>query len=87
MVCLQQGAGENKKSAAAVENLRPKLQRTPHQQLPPRRPACTSGPDSLVSVPNCSLLIHSLAFFVGCAMRFYLLLVLDVAGRVELLGQ
>ncbi|KAB1213874.1 hypothetical protein CJ030_MR5G017137 [Morella rubra] len=43
----KQGAGENKKSAAAVENLRPKLQRTPHQILPPRRPACTSGPDSL----------------------------------------
>ncbi|CAN6548306.1 unnamed protein product [Malus baccata var. baccata] len=39
----KQGAGVNPKSTAAVETLRPKLQRTPHQQLPPRRPACTSG--------------------------------------------
>ncbi|XP_068327519.1 uncharacterized protein [Pyrus communis] len=38
----KQGAGVNPKSTAAVETLRPKLQRTPHQQLPPRRPACTS---------------------------------------------
>ncbi|KAK9289117.1 hypothetical protein L1049_017590 [Liquidambar formosana] len=43
----KQGAGMNQKSAVAVESLRPKLQRTPHQQLPPRRPACTSGRDSL----------------------------------------
>ncbi|KEH37161.1 cAMP-regulated phosphoprotein-like protein [Medicago truncatula] len=39
----KQGAGMNQQSTAAVETLRPKLQRTPHQQLPPRRPACTSG--------------------------------------------
>ncbi|KAH7676521.1 Endosulphine protein, partial [Dioscorea alata] len=26
-----------------VESLKPKLQRTPHNQLPPRRPTCTSG--------------------------------------------
>ncbi|KAG4990444.1 hypothetical protein D0Y65_023111 [Glycine soja] len=39
----QQGAGVNQQSTTAVETLRPKLQRTPHQQLPPRRPACTSG--------------------------------------------
>ena len=26
------------------------VQRTPHQQLPPRRPACTSGPDNMVSL-------------------------------------
>ncbi|RXH80171.1 hypothetical protein DVH24_041318 [Malus domestica] len=39
----KQGAGVNPKSTAAVETLQPKLQRTPHQQLPPRRPACTSG--------------------------------------------
>ncbi|EEF43057.1 uncharacterized protein LOC8258783 [Ricinus communis] len=39
----KQGAGVNQKSTVAVETLRPKLQRTPHQQLPPRRPACTSG--------------------------------------------
>ncbi|KAL4643089.1 uncharacterized protein LOC142623592 [Castanea sativa] len=43
----KQGAGVNQKSTAAVETLRPKLQRTPHQQLPPRRPACTSGPDNM----------------------------------------
>ncbi|XP_059646930.1 uncharacterized protein LOC132293452 isoform X1 [Cornus florida] len=46
----QQAAGVNQKSTVAIENLRPKLQRTPHQQLPPRRPACTSGhQDSLVN--------------------------------------
>ncbi|KHN12901.1 hypothetical protein glysoja_029435, partial [Glycine soja] len=39
----KQGAGVNQQSTTAVETLRPKLQRTPHQQLPPRRPACTSG--------------------------------------------
>lgn len=38
----KQGA-TNQKSTTAVESLRPKLQRTPHQQLPPRKPACTSG--------------------------------------------
>ncbi|KAI4344813.1 hypothetical protein L6164_012001 [Bauhinia variegata] len=43
----KQGAGVNQKSTAAVETLRPKLQRTPHQQLPPRRPTCISGQDSL----------------------------------------
>ncbi|KAF7837750.1 cAMP-regulated phosphoprotein-like protein [Senna tora] len=46
---IEQGAGVNKKSTAAIETLRPKLQRTPHQQLPPRRPACTSGPNNLGS--------------------------------------
>ncbi|XP_059646960.1 uncharacterized protein LOC132293452 isoform X3 [Cornus florida] len=46
----KQAAGVNQKSTVAIENLRPKLQRTPHQQLPPRRPACTSGhQDSLVN--------------------------------------
>ncbi|KAJ9181840.1 hypothetical protein P3X46_005888 [Hevea brasiliensis] len=39
----KQGAGANQKSTVAIETLQPKLQRTPHQQLPPRRPACTSG--------------------------------------------
>ncbi|XP_022761262.1 uncharacterized protein LOC111307510 [Durio zibethinus] len=39
----KQGAGFDQKSTVAIETLRPKLQRTPHQQLPPRRPACTSG--------------------------------------------
>ncbi|OIV91672.1 hypothetical protein TanjilG_26525 [Lupinus angustifolius] len=39
----KQGAGVNQQSKEAVETLRPKLQRTPHQRLPPRQPACTSG--------------------------------------------
>ncbi|XP_010318869.1 uncharacterized protein [Solanum lycopersicum] len=38
----KQGAGVDQKSTVAIETLRPKLQRTTHQQLPPRRPACTS---------------------------------------------
>ncbi|PIN19230.1 hypothetical protein CDL12_08083 [Handroanthus impetiginosus] len=38
----KQGAGIDKQSMVAIETLQPKLQRTPHQQLPPRRPACTS---------------------------------------------
>ncbi|KAK7387968.1 hypothetical protein VNO78_22767 [Psophocarpus tetragonolobus] len=39
----KQGAAVNQQSTAAVETLRPKLEKTPHQQLPPRKPACTSG--------------------------------------------
>ncbi|XP_061994085.1 uncharacterized protein LOC133712024 isoform X2 [Rosa rugosa] len=47
----KQGAGVSPKSTAAVETLQPKLQRTPHQQLPPRRPACTtSGHDSHIQM-------------------------------------
>ncbi|OMO58431.1 Endosulphine [Corchorus olitorius] len=42
-LCKQGAAGVNQKSTVAIETLRPKLQRTPHQQLPPRRPACTSS--------------------------------------------
>ncbi|KAF5752155.1 hypothetical protein HS088_TW01G00062 [Tripterygium wilfordii] len=45
-LCKQGAAGMNQSSTVAIETLRPKLQRTPHQQLPPRRPACTSGPSS-----------------------------------------
>ncbi|KAK3444483.1 uncharacterized protein LOC104441229 [Eucalyptus grandis] len=41
----KQGAVVNQESTAPAETLRPKLQRTPHQRLPPRRPTCTSGPD------------------------------------------
>ncbi|KAB2012221.1 hypothetical protein ES319_D09G074700v1 [Gossypium barbadense] len=44
----KQGAGVNKISTLAIETLRPKLKRTPHPQLPPRRPACTSGGDNTV---------------------------------------
>ncbi|KAL6990048.1 hypothetical protein U1Q18_015798 [Sarracenia purpurea var. burkii] len=42
----KQGAGVYQKSTDAMETLQPKLQRTPHQRLPPRRPACTSGRES-----------------------------------------
>ncbi|KAG5023813.1 hypothetical protein JHK85_020155 [Glycine max] len=45
----KQGAAVNQQSTAAVETLRPKLEKTPHQQLPPRKPACTSGQENLVS--------------------------------------
>ncbi|CAA0829379.1 cAMP-regulated phosphoprotein 19-related protein [Striga hermonthica] len=38
----KQGAGIDQKTTKAIETLRPKLQKTPRQQLPPRRPACTS---------------------------------------------
>ncbi|KAL2459308.1 protein trichome birefringence-like [Forsythia ovata] len=34
----KQGAGVHSQSTVAIETLRPKLQRTPRQQLPPRRP-------------------------------------------------
>ncbi|XP_077218518.1 cAMP-regulated phosphoprotein 19-related protein [Tasmannia lanceolata] len=44
----KQGAGLGQKSGTMVEALRPKLQRTPHQQLPPRRPTCTSGRENMV---------------------------------------
>lgn len=43
----KQGAGVSQITTKAIETLQPKLQRTPHQQLPPRRPACTSGRESL----------------------------------------
>ncbi|XP_047086546.1 uncharacterized protein LOC124698092 [Lolium rigidum] len=33
----------NSSSRPAVESLKPKLKRTPHHQLPPRKPACASG--------------------------------------------
>nr|KAJ0200441.1 hypothetical protein LSAT_V11C600306050 [Lactuca sativa] len=45
----KQGAGINEKSTIAIETLRPKLERTPRQCLPPRRPACISGGDNHVS--------------------------------------
>ncbi|KAG6518069.1 hypothetical protein ZIOFF_021470 [Zingiber officinale] len=35
--------GTSPKSKTAVESLKPKLKRTPHHQLPPRKPACTTG--------------------------------------------
>ncbi|XP_010268030.1 PREDICTED: uncharacterized protein LOC104605108 isoform X3 [Nelumbo nucifera] len=46
----KQVTGFNERSKAAVETLRPKLQRTPHQQLPPRRPACTTYGDNLIEI-------------------------------------
>ncbi|KAJ0015115.1 hypothetical protein Pint_21772 [Pistacia integerrima] len=39
----QQSGGVNQKFTVAIETLRSKLQRTPHHQLPPGRPSCTSG--------------------------------------------
>ncbi|MQL84828.1 hypothetical protein Taro_017334 [Colocasia esculenta] len=42
-LCMQEAAAK-----AAVETLRPKLQPTPHQQLPPRRPTCGSVGDDKV---------------------------------------
>ncbi|XP_051181605.1 uncharacterized protein [Lolium perenne] len=33
----------NSSSRPAAESLKPKLKRTPHHQLPPRKPACASG--------------------------------------------
>ncbi|XP_020704912.1 uncharacterized protein LOC110115860 [Dendrobium catenatum] len=42
----KQGGSVGQKTRDTVENLRPKLQRTPHHQLPPRRPACTTVKDN-----------------------------------------
>eukprot|EP00267_Zea_mays_P028342 XP_008658189.1 uncharacterized protein LOC100217147 isoform X8 [Zea mays] len=33
----------NSSTRATVESLKPKLKRTPHHQLPPRKPTCASG--------------------------------------------
>ncbi|XP_021896582.1 uncharacterized protein LOC110813660 [Carica papaya] len=44
----KQGAAVNQRPTVAIETLRPKLQRTPRQRLPPRRPTCTSGQDSIL---------------------------------------
>ncbi|XP_078159762.1 uncharacterized protein LOC144555340 [Carex rostrata] len=38
----KQGAN-NDNSRNAVESLKPKLKRTPHNQLPPRKPTCASS--------------------------------------------
>ncbi|XP_072960005.1 uncharacterized protein [Typha angustifolia] len=41
--------GVNNTAVTAIESLKPKLKRTPHHQLPPRKPACTSdGKNSIV---------------------------------------
>nr|GEU66080.1 cAMP-regulated phosphoprotein 19-related protein isoform 1 [Tanacetum cinerariifolium] len=42
----KQNAGLNQISSAAIETLQPKLKKTPHQRLPPRRPACVSKRDN-----------------------------------------
>ncbi|OEL27842.1 hypothetical protein BAE44_0011138 [Dichanthelium oligosanthes] len=40
----KQGANSSSSSArAAIESLKPKLKRTPHHQLPPRKPTCASS--------------------------------------------
>ncbi|CAL9045592.1 uncharacterized protein LOC135584660 isoform X1 [Musa acuminata AAA Group] len=36
-------AGTSSKTKTATESLKPKLKRTPHHQLPPRKPTCTSS--------------------------------------------
>ncbi|CAN1806656.1 hypothetical protein LINPERHAP1_LOCUS24754 [Linum perenne] len=41
-LCKQGSGISTQTTTVAIETLQPKLQRTPHQQLPPRRPACTS---------------------------------------------
>ncbi|KAF0887967.1 hypothetical protein E2562_006891 [Oryza meyeriana var. granulata] len=33
----------NGSARAAIESLKPKLKRTPHHQLPPRKPTCASS--------------------------------------------
>ncbi|XP_066400660.1 uncharacterized protein [Miscanthus floridulus] len=33
----------NARAATAIESLKPKLKRTPHHQLPPRKPTCASS--------------------------------------------
>ncbi|RWW23158.1 hypothetical protein GW17_00012613 [Ensete ventricosum] len=35
--------GTSSNTETATENLKPKLKPTPHHQLPPRKPTCTSG--------------------------------------------
>ncbi|KAG2256129.1 hypothetical protein Bca52824_075423 [Brassica carinata] len=43
----KQEASVDERTIAAIENLRPKLQRTPRKQLPPRRPTCATGQENL----------------------------------------
>uniref|UniRef100_A0A1J3K0J8 cAMP-regulated phosphoprotein 19-related protein n=1 Tax=Noccaea caerulescens TaxID=107243 RepID=A0A1J3K0J8_NOCCA len=42
----KQEAVVDERTIAAIENLKPKLQRTPHKQLPPRRPTCGTGQEN-----------------------------------------
>ncbi|CAN6900206.1 unnamed protein product [Brassica oleracea var. botrytis] len=44
----KQEASVDERTIAAIENLRPKLQRTPRKQLPLRRPTCATGQENLV---------------------------------------
>ncbi|KAM0895333.1 hypothetical protein ACQ4PT_023908 [Festuca glaucescens] len=43
---LGKQAANNSAEAAAIESFKPKLKRTPHHQLPPRKPACASSRSS-----------------------------------------
>ncbi|XP_006414385.2 uncharacterized protein LOC18031059 [Eutrema salsugineum] len=43
----KQDANIDERTIAEIENLRPKLQRTPRKQLPPRRPTCATGQENL----------------------------------------
>ncbi|KAK3126086.1 hypothetical protein QOZ80_7AG0582570 [Eleusine coracana subsp. coracana] len=40
---LGKQAANNGNARAAIESLKPKLKRTPHHQLPPRKPTCASN--------------------------------------------
>lgn len=69
------------------------MQRTPHQQLPPRRPACVSGKDTLVSsqfttihIYMCIYIyiyIHTYNIWSSTFVLIIPFLVCDVAGRVD----
>ncbi|KAG2647734.1 uncharacterized protein LOC120694919 [Panicum virgatum] len=40
---LGKQAANSSGAGAAIESLKPKLKRTPHQQLPPRKPTCATS--------------------------------------------
>ncbi|XP_062188513.1 uncharacterized protein LOC133891781 [Phragmites australis] len=40
---LGKQAANSSSARAAIESLKPKLKRTPHHQLPPRKPTCASS--------------------------------------------
>ncbi|CAH8387810.1 unnamed protein product [Eruca vesicaria subsp. sativa] len=44
----KQQASANERTIEAIVNLRPKLLRTPHKQLPPRGPTFATGQENLI---------------------------------------
>ncbi|XP_018482190.1 uncharacterized protein LOC108853251 isoform X2 [Raphanus sativus] len=46
-VLYKQQASADERTIEAIENLRPKLVRTPHKQLPPRGPTFATGQENL----------------------------------------